>query len=145
MGFLSWALLSWLPGGDREALSRKVAEVGHEMLRECGTSVVLGESMSREFSLVHTDVHLFQVEECLKSPLMCQGRKKNVLYREDLPTLPQARKVRIWLSGQGQGGGEEGREQTNRKKPTTPASVPFPTASLQPKVDPSGAGEKILH
>lgn len=35
--------------------------------------------------------------------------------------------------------------QTNRKKPTTPAPVPFPTASLQPKVDPSGAGEKILH
>lgn len=59
MGFLSWALLSWLPGGDREALSRKAVEVGHEMLRECDTSVVLGESMTREFSLVHTDVHLF--------------------------------------------------------------------------------------
>ena len=45
------------------------------------------------------------MEESINVP-----QKKDNIISRNLPTLPQARNVRVWLSGQGQGGGEEGIE-----------------------------------
>ena len=45
------------------------------------------------------------MEESINVP-----QKKDKIISRNLPTLPQARNVRVWLLGQGQGGGEEGIE-----------------------------------